>query len=347
MHRFNNKKRLFAGALFLSFIALTSTGCMRVYDDIKLNEDGTITYTVKQCISKEYMDNLQSNSNNSSSNSSSNDADEMTIETLEDGQQYYTETETKNVTAGEITDNPLVTISKDIFYYGISQDPDETISTGYTLNDAIEQNVYLKMSVHLIGEITETNANLKDETSGNTAVFDSTFTEKSWYAYTAHGRELIDSDKTPPVIKFVKKNKYYSGFPQLTFSDNVGLKSITVNGKPYAAKSLKEGKNTISATDINGNTSKVQFYRDTKKPLIKGVKSGKSYKKKAVFYVKDKVSLSKVTINGKKKKLSKKNLVKKGKYKNYYKFTVTHTGFNSVFATDKAGNYAYIYFYIR
>lgn len=346
MHRFNNKKRLFAGALFLSFIVLTSTGCMRIYDDIKLNEDGTVTYTVKQCLNKDYMDELQSGSNSSSNNSSDN-LDDMTIETLEDGQQYYTETETTNVTAKDITDNPLVTISKDIFYYGISQDPDETISTGYTLNDAIEQSVYIKMSVHLISDITETNANIKDETTGNTAVFDSTYTDNSWYAYTTHGRELIDGDSTPPVIKFVNKKKYYSRLPQLTFSDNVGLASVTVNGLPYTSKSLREGKNTVAATDIKGNTTKIQFNCDTKKPLIKGAKSGKTYKKKAVFYVKDKVSLSKVTINGKKKKLSKKNLVKKGKYKNYYKFTVTNTGYNSVYATDKAGNSAYIYFYIR
>lgn len=337
--------------LMLTALTITTTGCMRIYEDLTINSDDTITETVKQCISKEYIDNMNQtfndNANTSSSNNSTSDTDKMVLETLEDGQEYYVETNTETVAASTVTDNPLVVLNKDIFYYGISQDQDETISSGYSIEDAIEQSIYMKMTIHLLDDITETNANVKDETAGNTAVFDTTFTESSWYAYTAHGRELIDNDTTPPVVKIAKNSKYSAGIPIVNFSDNIGIASINVNGKAYSHKNFKQGKNTIIATDLSGNTGRAEFYYDTAKPIVKGIKSYKTYKKKAVFYVRDKISLSKVTINGKKKKISKKNLVKKGKYKNYYKFTISKAGNYTIIATDKAGNRSYYYITVK
>ncbi|MCH5268116.1 MAG: hypothetical protein J1E62_07205 [Lachnospiraceae bacterium] len=80
---------------------------------------------------------------------------------------------------------------------------------------------------------------------------------------------------------------------------------------------------------------------DKKAPVIKGVKNNKKYKKKATVYVKDNVKIKKVTVNGKKVKLTK---VKKGKYKGYYKFTVKKKGKKKkyikykIIATDTSGN---------
>ena len=74
---------------------------------------------------------------------------------------------------------------------------------------------------------------------------------------------------------------------------------------------------------------------DKTKPTVKGVKNGKTYKKKAVIYVKDANGIKQVKVGSKKIKLTK---VKKGKYKGYYKFTVTKKGKNTIKVYDKAGN---------
>lgn len=79
--------------------------------------------------------------------------------------------------------------------------------------------------------------------------------------------------------------------------------------------------------------------KDTVKPVIKNIKNKKTYnKKKVVVYIKDNVKLKKVTVNNKKVKLK---LVKKGKYKGYYKFTVKQTKKNKkykIVAIDSSYN---------
>lgn len=322
--------------IFLLFLICETTGCMRVYDTLTVNPDGTVTETQKQCISKEYIDSI--NESDTSQNLSDSD---MTLETLEDGGEYYCTSETKTVSEADAAKSSGLTINKDIFYYPIQNNQDESVKTGYDLSDAIDKNIFLKLTINLGDDIVETNANVTDETTGCTAVFNSYFTEQSWYAYTAQGKEIINSDTTPPVIKFLQKKKYYAGLPNITYTDNVGIASVTLNNKPFTHLNIKNGKNEIKVTDIKGNSTKATFTCDTVKPVIKGIKQNKSYKKKAVFYVRDKVSLSKVTVDGKKQKISKKNLVKKGKYKKYYKFTIKKKGYHSIIATDKAGNSYY------
>lgn len=90
------------------------------------------------------------------------------------------------------------------------------------------------------------------------------------------------------------------------------------------------------AEDTATVNRKQKIANDKKKPAIKGVKNNKSYKGKSrTFYVKDNVGIKNIKLNGKKVKLK---LVKKGKYKNYYKVTTKKQGKNKVIATDLNGN---------
>lgn len=318
------KKTIGAGLLLcLIFI---STGCMRVYGNYTVNEDGTVTATSKSAILKSYVDEMGGASS------------EAVLETLEDGQQYYSTTETATGSVEDIIESPNVTMTKDIFYYSITPQSDETIKSGYDISDAISQSIYVKLTVTLTSDIVDTNANLTEETIGKTAAFDTSFTGASWYAYTAHGKELIDADTTAPTITGVTEGGYYELLPNIDFSDDTAVASTTINGKPYALTSIVNGKNIVTATDIKGNTSTTYFYVDTKAPTIKGIKDGKTYSGKITFYVKDNLNLSKVTVNGKNIKLGKSKLVKKGKYKNYYKITVKKKGKNTIIAKDSAGN---------
>ena len=314
------------GTILLLCIVFVSTGCMRVYGNYTVNDDSTVTATVKTAMLKSYVDEMGGPSS------------ETTLETLEDGQQYYSSTETKTGSVNDIIDSPNVTMTKDIFYYSITPQKDDTIKTGYDLSDAISQSIYVKMTITLSSDIIDTNANLTADTSGKTAAFDTTFTGASWYAYTAHGKELIDADTTAPTITGVKEGGYYNTLPDISFADDTAIASTTINGNPYSLTEVVTGKNIITATDIKGNIATTSFYVDNKSPIIKGIKNGKSYSHKATFYIKDNLNLSKVTVNGKNIKLGKSKLVKKGKYKNYYKITVKKKGKNTIIAKDSAGN---------
>lgn len=321
------KKFLCACALIT--VAFLSTGCMRVYETITVNDNETVTATVKQAILKSTSDALSS------------EKDPNTIEeVLEDGNTYYTQTETKEYpSVAEFSKESSGNISKDIFYVDLNNgNSKDATSTDQSIVDLVNQSIYIKMTINLAGEIVETNANVKEETKGNTAVFDTRFLSESWYAYTAHGKELIEADVTAPVISNVEEGGHYCRIPDIQFSDDTAVASKTINGKSYSTSNIKDGLNTLTVTDVKGNSTTVTFYKDITAPVIKKIKDGKSYKGKVLFYVKDKLELDTVTDNGKKLKLTKKNFVKSGKYKNYYKFEIKKKGKHKIIATDKAGN---------
>ena len=347
--------------LFLSCCLLGTTGCMRMYKTLTVNSNGTITQTDKVGISKEYLE-----ENNGQPEEGS------VLEILEDGKAYYTTTETTNVTLKELQDGGTnVVLTKDIFYYetGVQEDSNSSNSDEYNIAQAIQQSIYVKMTINLQDNIVDTNANISADTKNNTAAFDTSSNASVWYAYTAAGKQMIEKDTTAPTIAGVKSNKTYKAMPKITYSDNVAVAKVTLNGvtvtpsneticttssngkkktttyydwygtiNGVTKSAKKQGKNVFTVYDIKGNTSSVTFYLDTKAPTIKGIKNNKSYKKQAVLYVKDAQKLTKVTINKKKQKLSKKNLVKKGKYKGYYKIKISKKGKKTIVAYDKAGN---------
>lgn len=353
------KMKKVLGICILSIMLFAMTGCMRVYETLTVNPDGSITQTEKSCVSKEYLD------------SNGGQPEEGTVlETLEDGKQYYTATETKNTTLEALQkdmDNYIV-LTKDIFYYPMGEETSADSDTS-EMAEAIQQGVYAKMTVNLGASIIDTNANVSEDTSGQKASFDTTGkTVSAWYAYTKEGKRQIDNDTIAPVINGVKKDSNYKVMPNITYSDNTVITKVTLNGvsvtpskstasvtingktktttyydwfgtvKGVTKSMKKEGKNVFTVYDLKGNSTSVTFYLDTKAPAIKGVKNNKTYQKQAFIYVKDAQKLSKVTVNKKTQKLSKKNLVKKGKYKGYYKITVSKKGNNTIIAYDKAGN---------
>lgn len=318
--------------LMLSVMFCSLTGCMRIYETLTVNPNGSISETTKSCILKEYADSIGYQP----------DADEL-VETLEDDQEYYTSTETAATTSSQLyEEHSGMILNSDIFYYyvGLSEDDDAESSE---ISQAIRSGLYLKMTVNLSDAIADTNSNIADEASKNAASFDTMTVTDVWYAYTAKGKQLITADKTAPVIKGVKNKQYYKKMPQITYSDNtyIDVTKTMLNGKLVKSSmtgAQTEGKNVFTVSDLNGNTTSVTFYIDTKAPVIKGIKNNKAYKKKAVIYVKDQQKLNKVTDNKKKVKLTKKSLVKKGKYKGYYKIMIQKKGKHTITAYDKAGN---------
>ena len=70
----------------------------------------------------------------------------------------------------------------------------------------------------------------------------------------------LSADTEAPVISGVKNNGIYKKAVKLQITDNVNVKSVTVNGITIGNTFLKASQSKaykIMATDANGNTSSV------------------------------------------------------------------------------------------
>ncbi|WP_337460972.1 hypothetical protein [Jutongia sp.] len=127
----------------------------------------------------------------------------------------------------------------------------------------------------------------------------------------------LSADTEAPVISGVKNNGIYKKAVKLQITDNVNVKSVTVNGITIGNTFLKASQSKaykIMATDANGNTSSVSFRVDSKKPVIKGITNGKKVTKPVTLRFKDNVKVKSVTINGKNVNTRKATVQKKGRY---------------------------------
>jgi hypothetical protein len=112
-----------------------------------------------------------------------------------------------------------------------------------------------------------------------------------------------------------------------------GVKSATVNGKKLKSKKFtKSGTYNVILRSANGNQQTVYFTIDKEKPLISGVKNGKTYKKYVSINLWDKNEIKSATLNGKNTK---------------YKFFVTKKGKYVLKVTDYAGNVKKVKFRLK
>lgn len=294
----------------------------------------------------------------------------MELVTLEDGKEYFKDEESKTTSVGELNkDIATGAVTSDIIYIPTDK-VDETSQKKTTKSKSQSElekkytSAYVKMTFILSDEIVDTNGEIGPDKRTVTFVKNKMVNVDAYYAYTRAGKRKISLDKKAPVIKGLKKNKYYNELKKLTITDNKTLKSIKCNGKDMLMRSYtingkskkywslpsgygyKQGKNKIVAKDLNGNKTTFTFLYDDKAPVVKKLKSYSTHKDKIVFYIKDKKSgIGKVTYsknNGKQKKVGAKKIkkVKKGKYKGYYKVTISSksTCYMRVSVYDKAGN---------
>lgn len=190
----------------------------------------------------------------------------------------------------------------------------------------------IDVSITLPAAITESNGTV----SGNTATWNiSTLPDDSKLIAVTAGNP-ITGDTVAPTITGAKNNGLYKKPVTLTASDDVNLKEFSVNGIRYNMTKLmvsQNGKYTATAVDANNNTTTIQFQIDTKKPKIKGIKSGKIYKKGVTLRFSDNVGVKSVKVNGKNANKKKVTLKKQGQY--------------VVKVTDKAGNVTKVKFRIK
>jgi uncharacterized lipoprotein NlpE involved in copper resistance len=344
MMRGNIKKLLCAGMLLTLLFALT--GCMYLQGDYTITTDGMITETAKIGFNKSVMESLGTSEAVSS----------YTVETI-NGKQYYMTTETQSSTLAELNkSSDSVKASTGVFVANPSSDI-EGLTEDYqqqTEDTAMSEMIdYYEVSVKMPEPIVDTNGTLVDE---YTAMWEYIPSENKgsvsgrYYAYTQAGKDMLANDTTAPKISGVKSGTWYGDvdsytsnkkslpYDKITATDESGMAYVTLNGKSVtdavADGALKEGKNTITATDLSGNKSTMTIKYDSKAPKVKGVKAGKTYKKSVRAYFKDTGSgIAKVTLNGKSQSL-KKSSSRKG----FYYIKSSHKGKNKLVVTDKAGN---------
>lgn len=313
------KKGVFTILILTMLFALT--GCIHSEQTINYNVDGSYTVNAilgirADSISKEDAE-----------------ADNMVLKNI-NGIDYYVQEETKAYkNADELQkDSESVIVGDGIFYYDMSSSGE---TDGYNMNELID---YASVTVNMQQPIINSNGII----TGNSAKFEYKGGDTSnliWYAYTENGNSSVINDKEAPIIGNIKDGYHYNKLNTISVTDNVALKSVKLNNKDYTQGTvpvqLVQGKNTIIAVDLNGNSVTRTFYYDTKAPTFKGVKNGKVYKKKVTVYVKDNVALKKLKNKSKILKLKK---VKSGKYKGYSKITLKKKGLYKLTAYDKAGN---------
>ncbi len=105
--------------------------------------------------------------------------------------------------------------------------------------------------------------------SGNQITISASSTAKRVYlkAVNQVGKSTIRKtpgfyvDTKKPVVKGVKANKVYRKTVKLSFSDNIGVKTATLNGKKITSgiRVSKKGTYQLIVTDKAGNKTKVKF----------------------------------------------------------------------------------------
>lgn len=129
-------------------------------------------------------------------------------------------------------------------------------------------------------------------------------------------------EENAPMISGVKNGSTYNKAVTFTANDLSGIKTGVYqknNGKETSfditKKLTKNGKYMVKVSDYYDNEKSVTFtIKDTKKPVVTGVKNKKTYVGAKTIKFKDNCGISKATLNGK-KITSGKKVSKKGSYK--------------------------------
>lgn len=176
-----------------------------------------------------------------------------------------------------------------------------------------------KMIIHVTmpKEILFTNGELSEDKKTATFTIGLVGTLSKYYAFTEGSESIIDLGVNDG--EYIRKGKVSVFTPDK-------ITSIEVNGESVTAKKLdisKDGEYTVVVKTENSE-KKVTFIKDSKKPVIKGVKNGKTYTKAVTVTFSDAASGIKwAKLNGKKIKTGKK---------------ITKAGEYTLVVKDKAGN---------
>lgn len=196
-----------------------------------------------------------------------------------------------------------------------------------------EMGMVIEITIEFPNPVKESNGNV----SGNKVTWSlENLPDDGKLIAVCGDNTMISSDHVPPVISGVKNGGLYNKTVKVSAMDDVSLKMLTLNEKHYNMSSFfvsRTGTYVLAATDANNNKTTLTFKIDQKKPSIKGVKNGRTYKRKVTLKFYDRNGIRSAKVNGKKVSKNRAVLKKKGRY--------------TVKVTDKAGNRKTVKFRIK
>lgn len=226
-----------------------------------------------------------------------------------------------------------------VFDAGVSkEDLEQMEAMGFDLGDSVKASV----SITMPKEILATTGTLSEDKKTATFIF-----EGNDFYTVQDVMASIEKETVKPVLSGITNKKTYSGAKTVTAKDASGIKTAKYkknDGKYYSFDINKtftqNGKYTVYATDYYGNkTTKTFTIKDTTKPTVSGVTSGKTYSSEREITFKDNcgVKTAKLYCNGKRVSLSDDEIAN-GFYlgdTGSYKITVTDVNGNSRTVTFK------------
>lgn len=336
------KKRMLAAVLAVVLV-FSLTGCMNFQVEEKISKKGAYTSSMVAYLERAAMVdyiNRKLGSDNVSDVEKELRKEGYTLQTV-DGKDYYvSKPEVEKSTIAKMAKKNQQDAVKGTYqmwetglYMNIAAMAyDMQSSLGDILDDPTAEvsskeekefleKCYLEYSVEFDYDIVKTDKN---------GVIDSQNPKKATWKIQMDSLKSISVIeaycKSDIQVSGVKQGATYKKAPKVKFS---GVTSATYKGKKVKSgtRFKKNGQHTLILKAASGEQRTVTFFVDNKKPVIKGIKNKKTYKKAQLFMVSDSGSgVASVKINGKKKDPS-------DIYYELYK-----KGTNKIVVKDKVGN---------
>lgn len=338
------KKKMMA-AILVVVLVFSLTGCMETTVEEKISKSGNYTCTMALYIEKEaVVDYVKRKLGTDYVAELNKDMQEegFTLQTI-DGKEYY-------VSKPEVEKSTIAKLAK--------TNQQDAIKGSYQM---WETGLYMNIKA-MGGEALGSMNNISSTSSlalGNTDKETEELLAKSYLIYSVvFDYDIVKTDKNgvidagnpkkaswkikmnsldsiPTIEAYCKSDIKVSGVTQgatynktkkVTFS---GTSSASYKGKKVKSGTAfkKHGQHTIILKAASGEQRTVTFFIDKKKPVIKGVKNKKTYKKTKYITVSDKDSgVASLKIDGKKQDLSDGM------------FAIKKKGKHTIVAKDKVGN---------
>ena len=289
-------KKYISVMLVLALAVLCFTGCMSGEDKIIINEDGSGQSYSRIVMDKAVVDQMLQSF-------------DMTLEDLEmgearvetvDGLESYVIEETVDFSDYEALKEGLESSGysgiyasenglRFVFSADISKEDVAMMEErGFDLGDSMKASV----SITMPNEITKTTGTLSEDKKTATFVFEGNDLYKTQDIMVSAAQET-----KKPTLSGVTSKKTYGSAKTVIAKDASGIKTAKYkrnDGKYYSFKAdlqktfTKNGKYTVYATDYYGNKMVKTFtIKDTTRPTVSGVTSGKTYSSERTLYFED------------------------------------------------------------
>ncbi|MDY3239041.1 MAG: hypothetical protein SOW80_02840 [Anaerovoracaceae bacterium] len=335
-------KKYISVVLILALAVLCFTGCMSGEDKIIINEDGS-----GQSYSRIVMDKAVADQMLQSFDMTLEDLEmgEARVETV-DGKESYVIEETMDFSDYEALKEGLESSGysgiyasenglRFVFSADVSKEDVAMMEElGFDLGDSMKASV----SITMPNEITKTTGTLSEDKKTATFVFEGNDLYKTQDIMVSAAQET-----KKPTLSGVTSKKTYGSAKTVIAKDASGIKTAKYkrnDGKYYSFTAdlqktfTKNGKYTVYATDYYGNKMVKTFtIKDTTRPTVSGVTSGKTYSSERTLYFKDNCEVKSVKcyIDGERATLPDDYLVNGvlASESGAYKFVVTDVNGNT------------------